>query len=165
VYLIPNIPGSYVIMGELPGNVYVDVGAFGHFEMKTGRYFYCGNARGSGGLQARIMRHFKDEKKNFWHFDYVRPHLNLLCVWWCDARVSECDFCRHIGRVNNASHPILGFGASDCENDCPSHLVYAATSATWQAIFSTLQEKLTDYSEIESYGNLLESSKNITGAA
>jgi len=158
VYQIPNTPGSYVFIGELPGEAEIELGAFGRILLHAGIYFYCGSARGLGGLHARIARHIRNPKKKHWHFDYLRPYLILLRVWWCGYPIGECDLCRLIIESKNVSLPVAGFGSSDCCNSCRSHLAFVSSRASLQTIETRLVEHVPDLSIMALDENLLESS-------
>ena len=65
--------GTYVLLIELATAATIQVGRLGMLAFAKGYYAYVGSAL--GGLEQRIDRHLRTEKKLFWHIDYL---LNLL---------------------------------------------------------------------------------------
>ena len=146
-----------MLVGGLPEDVEISAGRFGGLHLLAGVYIYCGSARGPGGLRARIFRHLRLEKKKYWHYDYIRPYLALLRVWWVDARTSECDLCRWIGEAAHASFPLAGFGSSDCVRGCRSHLMFVPSGTNLDAVKFYLSRKASGFYQIVVDGNLIES--------
>jgi Uri superfamily endonuclease len=62
----------------------------------AGYYFYFGSAKGSGGLQARLLRHISMEKKKFWHIDYLRPYMDFVAAVFTMQTNQECVWCQKI---------------------------------------------------------------------
>ena len=96
------------------------VGALGSIRFRPGTYVYVGSAQRN--LEKRMQRHLKQDKKLFWHIDYM-----LSCG---DARV-EAVFVKQAGKdaecafayeLDAQSKGVLGFGCSDCT--CRSHLFW-----------------------------------------
>jgi Uri superfamily endonuclease len=114
------LKGTYCLIIRLKKNSQIKVGKKGEMEFKSGYYVYVGSALNS--LEARIKRHLRDEKKLFWHVDY------LLEVK--DAEINDVQFvlsdvkleCKIASQISKNSAPISGFGCSDCK--CDSHLFY-----------------------------------------
>jgi Uri superfamily endonuclease len=161
---IPDTPGSYVLVGGLLEDVEISAGKFGGLCLKAGVYFYCGSARGPGGLRARINRHFRLDKKKHWHYDHIRSHLALTHVWWGDASDSECDLCRWIGKAAQVSFPLAGFGSSDCVRGCRSHLIFIPSGTNLDAVEHYLSKKASGFFRIVVDTNLIESVSTFTGA-
>jgi histidyl-tRNA synthetase len=81
---LPAAPGAYVLMVELTAPLdFVFAGKPAH--LAPGAYFYCGSARGPGGLAARVGRHLRGD---------------------------ECALARGLSHLPT---PLPGFGASDCK--------------------------------------------------
>lgn len=73
----------------------------------------------------RITRHLSNKKKKFWHIDYLLSHefSKVLGVVFAKAAENkEHDVVREL--KENAKVVCRKFGASDCERDCVSHLLY-----------------------------------------
>jgi Uri superfamily endonuclease len=84
----------------------------------NGQYAYVGSAQ--NGLEKRIERHSRTEKRVFWHVDYLleNPVSRIVEVFFKEApKASECAIAEAIGKRGEA---VAGFGCSDCL--CKSHL-------------------------------------------
>lgn len=94
------------------------VGSLGDLKFESGLYAYVGSAQNN--LEKRVARHFRRNKRIFWHIDYLLNdgHAKILEVFFkVAAKIEECKVAEAIGEVNE---PIFGFGSSDCR--CASHL-------------------------------------------
>jgi Uri superfamily endonuclease len=115
--------GAYALFLELEQDTLIAVGRLGTFCFPCGHYVYVGSALGSGGLPARLARHYRQQKSLHWHIDYFLAHARIIgvktdasterleCIWageWLDRPAAQVI----------APH----FGASDCA--CPAHLIY-----------------------------------------
>lgn len=119
---LPPQPGTYALLLYLPRATHLQIGKLGAFDFPRGYYVYVGSARGAGGLRARVMRHWRDTKKNHWHIDYLRAVARPVRVWYStDARVRECAWAAQLA-ADAARIPTPRFGASDCA--CPAHLFH-----------------------------------------
>ncbi|UZE92836.1 MAG: GIY-YIG nuclease family protein [Methanosarcinales archaeon] len=98
----------------------IQVGRLGRIKFHAGFYAYVGSAL--NGLEARIARHLREEKKLYWHIDYLLVHGRVRDVFYVEGNEKkECDIARNLAARFNS---IKGFGSSDC--DCESHLFYSA---------------------------------------
>jgi len=61
--------GSYILLIKLLKDSEIKVGSLGTISFKKGFYVYVGSAM--GGLEQRINRHLRKNKKTFWHIDYL----------------------------------------------------------------------------------------------
>jgi len=124
--MLPDRPGTYVLILHLPHPTTITVGRLGCFQFPAGWYAYAGSARGPGGLAARIARHLRVSKPLRWHVDYLRAHAQPVEVWYTQGhRRQECGWAAALFALPGASIPVPRFGASDCH--CPAHLTYFAT--------------------------------------
>lgn len=109
---------TYQLVIELESAATVSVGKLGRFHFPAGRYVYTGSAR--RGLEARIRRHLGQGKKRHWHIDYLLTLPEARVKEVKRSRKGECAKNQQIqGQI-----PVPGFGASDCERGCGSHLKY-----------------------------------------
>ncbi|HWR26982.1 MAG TPA: GIY-YIG nuclease family protein, partial [Candidatus Thermoplasmatota archaeon] len=70
------------------------------------------------GLDQRIQRHLRTNKKTHWHIDYLLPSTEIVDIFYKEnTRKEECRIAREFER--NFTN-ISGFGCSDCT--CKSHL-------------------------------------------
>ncbi len=113
--------GSYVLLLRLATEAEIEIGRLGTFRFAPGYYVYCGSAL--GGLEARIARHQRYEKKLHWHIDYFRQQAEWSGVWAveCDQPL-ECKLASLLLSSGIASIPAPGFGSSDCR--CQSHFLF-----------------------------------------
>ncbi|MGZ7049923.1 MAG: GIY-YIG nuclease family protein, partial [Methanobacterium sp.] len=60
---------TYCLLINLNVDSEISVGKLGKLNFKKGFYVYVGSALNS--IDARIKRHLKNDKKLFWHIDYL----------------------------------------------------------------------------------------------
>ena len=117
--------GSYILVLELAGKQRLTVGKLGTFSLAAGYYLYFGSAR--NGLESRVRRHLRPDKKLHWHIDSLTGVATPRQVWWSvGAERRECPWALQAGEGSGISGiyvPIPKFGSSDC--NCASHLFYA----------------------------------------
>jgi len=120
---LPKTVGSYALLLFLPRRTTLTVGRLGSMAFKRGYYLYLGSAFGPGGIRARVRRHLKNEKKHYWHIDYLRYRAEVKAVWvMCGNGNMEHHWAGELINHAIACDPIPQFGCSDCT--CPSHLFY-----------------------------------------
>lgn len=126
----PAALGSYALWLRLEGPLEVQAGKRKGL-LPAGDYLYCGSARGSGGLRARLARHMRKNKRVHWHIDQLTAAASLL-----GAFVEEQgDECALNAALADLPIPIAGFGSSDCRR-CAAHLRFwpegAALPSDWE---------------------------------
>jgi Uri superfamily endonuclease len=112
------LKGVYVLIIQVDEDTEVDVGAVGKIAFKKGMYAYVGSAQTN--LEQRVRRHFRKEKRLFWHIDFLLSDkaAKIVKVLYKPAgKTEECAIAEEIGE---RGEPIAGFGCSDC--GCRSHL-------------------------------------------
>jgi Uri superfamily endonuclease len=112
------VKGIYVLLIQLTKDADVKIGALGTRHFTKGIYAYVGSAQTN--LQKRVSRHFRSEKRKFWHIDYLldNPTAKPTRIFFKPAsKTQECIIATEISQQNE---PIRGFGCSDCK--CKSHL-------------------------------------------
>jgi len=114
--------GTYVLLIEIERDIDVKIGKLGKFNLKKGCYLYIGS--GKNGLEKRIKRHLRKEKKLFWHIDYLlkNPHARIKKIWTKEEE-EECSLAKTIASNNTFEIPVKRFGSSDCR--CKAHLFLA----------------------------------------
>jgi Uri superfamily endonuclease len=118
-------PGCYHLVIRLRRATELSVGRFGDWRLPAGWYVYTGSAR--RGLEARIARHLRSEKRLHWHVDYLlaSPDASVVeAVRHWGGSFGECELNQAIEHLPGAQVPVPGFGASDCRAGCPAHLFY-----------------------------------------
>jgi len=109
---------SYQLRIEVAQPLRCAVGRLGELDFPAGRYVYSGSAK--RGLEARIARHLRRQKRLRWHIDYLLDAPGVRVIGVVRSRRGECALNRATrGRVLAA-----GFGASDCRAGCGAHLKY-----------------------------------------
>lgn len=114
--------GSYVLLMELNEDADIKIGALGTIHFRKGCYAYVGSAM--NGIEKRVERHMKKEKKKRWHIDYFLEKAKIVKVFYKES--IEKEECKLAGLfIKNAAY-VKNFGASDCR--CHSHLFYSECS-------------------------------------
>jgi len=116
--------GSYVLLIRLDEERTIAVGALGERVFAAGAYAYVGSAM--SGLDARIARHLRADKRLHWHIDYLLAHARVIEV----VRVASEERleCRIADALAERLESVRSFGCSDCA--CASHLFRAGEMAT-----------------------------------
>ena len=118
--------GTYLLLMTLPKDTSVMVGKQGLLHFKKGCYVYVGSAL--NGLDQRIQRHLRADKKTHWHIDYLLPFTEIVDIFYKENnRREECRIAQLLER-NFGSIP--GFGCSDCS--CKSHLFFGSSKEITQ---------------------------------
>jgi len=112
--------GSYILLVELKENKNIQIGKLGIFNFKKGFYAYIGSAL--NGLEQRIDRHLRNDKKKYWHIDYFLKHGKIIGIFYNESDIKE--ECKFAKKFEEKLIPILNFGCSDC--NCRSHLFYGS---------------------------------------
>lgn len=111
--------GIYALVIQLERDITINVGRLGSLHLAKGRYAYIGSSQNS--LETRIRRHFKKEKRKFWHIDYLldSPETRIIKTYISETHKEQ--ECKTAKKLSDMGNPIAGFGSSDCK--CKSHLV------------------------------------------
>lgn len=110
--------GSYLLMMELKENKIILVGKSCKIAFNKGFYVYVGSAM--NGLEQRIRRHTRKNKKMHWHIDYFLNFAEVIDVFYKENEIKE--ECIIAKKLEEKLQPIPRFGCSDC--NCKSHLFY-----------------------------------------
>ncbi|MBF0590034.1 MAG: GIY-YIG nuclease family protein [Magnetococcales bacterium] len=114
----------------------ITVGAKGEVTFRPGHYLYLGSARGQ--WTHRLARHFRADKKQRWHIDYIlmAPGVELQQAWIGPDGL-ECSLAKaFLDQGAYVPHP--GLGASDCR--CPAHFLMWLDQAHKKAEILTRRE-------------------------
>jgi len=128
--------GVYILVIKLESGGSYPIGKLGALDFPAGYYCYVGSAL--NGVEARISRHFRPEKKLHWHIDYLLQHAAISATVYAEiprkrgpskhVLREECRIARYLARFFAG---VRGFGCSDCR--CPSHLFYSESAAVLRA--------------------------------
>ena len=114
-------PGVYHLLVYLSRDAVIEVGRLGTYRFPAGYYVYTGSAL--GGLEPRIARHIRHQKRLHWHIDYLLQHGYIIEVVKHRTKDRlECQFNQRVLSLPGCEIPVRGFGSSDCK--CSSHLAY-----------------------------------------
>ena len=129
--LKPRPTGSYALLLYLPSRRKIAVGKLGLIDLPRGHYVYFGSAL--GGLEARVARHFRPEKKLHWHADYLSADAPWSQAWLMpDGLRWECIWAPDAAATVGVTNFVPGFGSSDCR--CKSHLVRVSSAKLVRAL-------------------------------
>ncbi len=139
--------GSYILLIELASNKDILTGKLGYISFPKAFYAYVGSAM--NGLEARVARHLRREKKLHWHIDYLLSQSEIADITLCPSEPfaschsegakqpknllftpfrasahqgklrTECLLAQELAKDFQC---IPGFGCSDCH--CNSHLYF-----------------------------------------
>ena len=110
--------GIYCLVIEIPKNTSTIVGKLGKIKFEKGYYTYVGSAQNN--LEKRIERHFRKEKKKFWHIDYLLENPSVRIKEVLSKKANKEEECKIAREIEKFGIPIKNFGCSDCS--CKSHL-------------------------------------------
>ena len=117
-------PGTYVLVVWVEQDISLRIGSLGILPFKAGHYLYVGSAL--NGLDARLARHQRCEKRTHWHIDYLLPHGEIREIWYRRGRERcECLWAQALAAMPGVEPFPAPFGASDCS--CPTHLFCSQT--------------------------------------
>lgn len=129
--------GIYLLLLKLKEDQRIKPGKLPETDFNAGIYLYVGRAR--QGLRGRIKRHLRNEKKLFWHIDYLLQKAEIKEIWIKHDFYDECRTVHEIKKILKYSlFPVKNFGSSDCR--CRSHLFYLNEDKT---DFVSLRNKLS----------------------
>jgi Uri superfamily endonuclease len=111
--------GTYTLLVHVPYELSLNIGGLGRVDFKGGYYAYIGSAL--GGVEGRVGRHLREEKKIRWHIDHLLIHARAVDV--VVARSEERKECVVARGLAKDLPSVKGFGSSDC--GCESHLFYS----------------------------------------
>jgi len=111
--------GCYILIARIDKNSRLKVGKLGLISFNKGYYAYVGSAL--NGLEQRVNRHLRKNKKIFWHIDYLLRKTIIKNIFYKQsAKREECKFAKELEKHFKI---IKDFGATDCR--CRSHLFYS----------------------------------------
>lgn len=88
------------------------------------------------GLKGRLSRHLRKRyKKTYWHIDYLlkcpEAQIKKVLIYPASTR-EECRLNQRITMLPGAKVIVKGFGASDCDARCASHLLYFSIESKYR---------------------------------
>ncbi|NHJ13324.1 MAG: GIY-YIG nuclease family protein [Candidatus Thorarchaeota archaeon] len=138
--------GVYALVIELETPSTRKVGGLGDVEFSDGAWIYIGSAmgRGSTSLENRISRHFNNRKKNHWHIDHLLDtSASLISAVWAQSETSmECKVVQGLKKRTSFASGPKGFGATDCHENCGTHLYFYGGSENVEELLTATMENL-----------------------
>ncbi|MCK5458958.1 MAG: GIY-YIG nuclease family protein [Thermoplasmatales archaeon] len=120
--------GSYLLVIKKENDSIIQIGKLGEIDFKKGYCLYVGSAL--NGLEQRIKRHLRSNKKTHWHIDYLLTQVKIIDVFYKENQLrEECIIAKELEKQLDS---IPGFGCSDC--NCKSHLFYGKYKEIKQVI-------------------------------
>jgi len=120
--------GSYILVIKLKEKKSIQIGKLGKIIFEKGFYVYVGSAL--NGLEQRINRHLRKNKKKHWHIDYFLEFTNIVGIIYKESQTrDECNIAIELDKYL-ASIP--DFGCSDCK--CKSHLFFGSYEKIIQVV-------------------------------
>lgn len=112
------VKGAYLLLLHIGDERSVPIGSLGTIRFDRGTYVYIGSAM--GGLEQRVARHLRHEKRIRWHIDHLTAVSDGVEALLIPSQTDvECDLASLIKSIPGATG-VAGFGCSDCR--CRSHL-------------------------------------------
>ena len=128
--------GSYILIVELKKDKIISFGKKRKERFNKGYYIYVGSAL--NGLDQRIQRHLRKQKKIHWHIDYLLKHAVIIDVFYKESKIrEECNIAK---KLDGQLLLISGFGCTDCQ--CKSHLFYGSFD---EVMFAVEKLKMNSY--------------------
>ena len=137
--MLPAKPGTYALALRLGETQSIRVRGVDRV-FAPGVYIYVGSAAGPGGIRARLGRHIRGDGKPRWHVDLFRVVTNVMDWNFIQDVSLECHWAQTLANLPGAFIPMPGFGASDCRQGCPAHLVGFPAEVKLNLIWDKLGE-------------------------
>ena len=114
---------SYQLFILVTKKIELKVGKLGKFIFPIGFYVYTGSAKKN--IDKRIERHLSQKKNLHWHIDYLLNNDAVQIISTRKSQIAECS----LNKKTKGTIIINGFGSSDCNLCCKSHLKYKENQA------------------------------------
>jgi Uri superfamily endonuclease len=117
--------GVYALVISLDEPTEVKAGSLGSVVIQDGTWVYVGSAMGDGStsLENRIRRHLTADKTIHWHIDYLLERATVTGAVYSESHSKqECALATAILESGSFQRGPEGFGSSDCQYKCGSHL-------------------------------------------
>lgn len=124
--------GVYILELFAENSFYIANRKFNHILLSKGYHYYIGSAQKN--LNQRLERHFKKDKKNHWHIDFLTSNENVrpnsaLILHKAPKSIEE-EIANNFISFFNAKIILKGFGNSDTKGTI-THLFYRSKKITY----------------------------------
>ena len=115
---------NYIIISKITGKNHLQTSTASHsiYLEISSRLLNVKTGSAKRGLNARIDRHKRNDKKLHWHIDFLLAAKSAKVTSVDTFEFREGGECA-LNQSIIGEHIVRGFGASDCRNGCKSHLV------------------------------------------
>ena len=117
---LPKNKGAYLLLIQITRSIIPQI-LKREVHLSPGLYIYAGSARGPGGLQGRVNRHFKRDKEPHWHVDQLTKSADFLAAIPFPGG-NECELIANCLKTKAFLIAADRFGSTDC-NKCAAHLL------------------------------------------
>ncbi|HDN51416.1 MAG TPA: GIY-YIG nuclease family protein [Thermoplasmatales archaeon] len=125
--------GSYVLLLHMPENRHICIGSLGEIYFAAGYYAYVGSAM--NGIEKRVERHKRKEKRMRWHIDHLLAHARLTAVFFRESiQKEEQEIAEAFLEAGFSFIPHFGSG----DSRCVSHLFYSQDAEPFHTILKNL---------------------------
>ncbi len=132
-----HTPGFYCLILHLQEPAKLKAGNRPLEIFPAGYYVYCGSAL--AGLEARLARHFRSDKRPHWHIDTLTETGTILETWAGESAIRmECNCAKAVLGLPQARLIHRGFGASDCR--CGGHLIWLLNRPEMEEVLPLLEQ-------------------------
>ncbi len=137
--------GTYILLVSVRRTTPLRVGALGKIEFRKGTYAYVGSAQ--NGIEKRVARHLRREKRKFWHIDYLLVQETVRVEKVLCKRAPKQEEGRIARAISKIGNTVRSIGSSGCS--CSSHLFKIEERFLLEIMESWGGRPLTDF---ENYG-------------
>jgi endonuclease-3 len=120
--------GAYLLILEIKQAASIQIKSLGSVSFAPGEWVYVGSAMGNGStsLENRLLRHFRQEKKIYWHIDYLLSAGAMItkALGIESKKHIECLLAQTLSDHDNFLPGPKGFGSSDCRRGCSTHIYH-----------------------------------------
>ena len=109
---------SYQLFINVAKEIDLIIGKLGRFIFPIGSYVYTGSAKTN--IDKRIERHLSKKKNLHWHIDYLLNDDAVQITNTKKLQITESS----LNKKTKGTIIIDGFGSSDCNLSCKSHLKF-----------------------------------------
>jgi Uri superfamily endonuclease len=123
---LPAVPGAYLLLMTIARPLSLRIRTLTPVVVPPGWYVYAGDARGRGGIRARVTRHLRRGKPPHWHVDHLTEAAEaMLAIAFAGGH--ECALVQALLARPRFQADVPGFGSTDCRV-CPAHLLTVGPS-------------------------------------
>lgn len=120
--------GAYLLIMEIKQATRIQIKSLGSVSFAPGEWVYVGSAMGNGStsVENRLLRHFREDKKIYWHIDYLLSAgaVITMALGIESQKHIECLLAQSLSDHDNFLPGPRDFGSSDCRRGCSTHIYH-----------------------------------------